>query len=80
MNPISGLSEWIICRLPFLIANVVKEETAENSTDEATCHIHAKLNENIKHINTSLLKRKLTAVRGAAMMKLCQKKICAFNI
>ena len=33
--------------LPFnvSIADVVEEQTAENSTDEATDHIHAKLNE-----------------------------------
>ena len=60
------------------VADVVEKQTAENSTDEATDHIHAKLNEDF-HVITSLLKRKLTAIKGSGIGAIISEKIYIFN-
>ena len=68
----------VYCRLRPFGADVVKGETAENSTDETPDHIHAEKNENL-HVITSLLKRKLTAVKGSGIVAIISEKFQAFN-
>ena len=61
------------------VADVVEKQTAENSTDEATDHIHAKLNEDIKHTITSLLKRRRYRLKRNGIGEIISEKIQPFN-
>ena len=71
--PIIWQSVGNFCRLLSLRADVVEDQPAQNGTDCSADDHHAELDNNI-HAITSLLKRKLTAVKGAALSKLYQKK------
>lgn len=67
------------CRLLLSGADVVEDQPADDGIDCSADHSHAELDNNIHNI-TSLLKRKLTAVKGSGIEQIISENFQRINI